>query len=138
MDHTQPIPLEEWLNRSEYTEHWLDKLAKQLNSAESFNATTGEFYIDLLFFILFLFFLFFLRTVRVEVGVKEKILAVCLMKTCSKRRNALSQSRIKMSFAPRRPSSPCKPLPMEIHMRPSKEVAVSKAISHINFVKKPG
>ena len=47
---TRPIPLEEWLNRSEYTEHWLDKLAKQLNSAESFDASSGEFYIELLFF----------------------------------------------------------------------------------------
>ena len=47
---TWPIPLEEWLNRSEYTEHWLDKLAKQLNSAESFDASSGEFYIELLFF----------------------------------------------------------------------------------------
>ena len=47
---TRPIPLEEWLNRSEYTEHWLDKLAKQLNSAESFDASFGEFYIELLFF----------------------------------------------------------------------------------------
>ena len=47
---TRPIPLEEWLNRSEYTKHWLDKLAKQLNSAESFDATSGEFYIELLFF----------------------------------------------------------------------------------------
>ena len=47
---TRPIPLEEWLNRSEYTEQWLDKLAKQLNSAESFDAASGEFYIELLFF----------------------------------------------------------------------------------------
>ena len=39
---TRPIPLE-WLNRSEYTEQWLDKLAKQLNSAESFDAASGEF-----------------------------------------------------------------------------------------------
>lgn len=46
---TRPIPLE-WLNRSEYTEQWLDKLAKQLNSAESFDAASGEFYIELLFF----------------------------------------------------------------------------------------
>ena len=47
---TRPIPLEEWLNRSEYTEHWLDKLAKQLNFAESFDSASGEFYIELLFF----------------------------------------------------------------------------------------
>lgn len=47
---TRPIPLQEWLNRSEYTEHWLDKLAKQLNSAESFDSASGEFYIELLFF----------------------------------------------------------------------------------------
>lgn len=39
---TRRIPLE-WLNRSEYTEQWLDKLAKQLNSAESFDAASGEF-----------------------------------------------------------------------------------------------
>ena len=46
---TRPIPLE-WPNRIEYTEQWLDKLAKQLNSAESFDAASGEFYIELLFF----------------------------------------------------------------------------------------
>ena len=38
----------------------------------------------------------FLRTVSAEVGVKEKrtILAICPMKTCSKRRDALSRLRI--------------------------------------------
>ena len=46
---TRRIPLE-WLNRSEYTEQWLDKLTKQLNSAESFDVASGEFYIELLFF----------------------------------------------------------------------------------------
>lgn len=29
---------------------WLDRLAKQLNSSESFDATSGEFYAELLFF----------------------------------------------------------------------------------------
>lgn len=35
---------------SEITEAWLDKLAKQLNSTESFDAANGEFYVELLFF----------------------------------------------------------------------------------------
>lgn len=47
---TRPMPLREWLERSEFTEQWLDRLAKQLNSAESFDANQGEFYIELLFF----------------------------------------------------------------------------------------
>ena len=29
---------------------WLDRLAKQLNSSESFDATSGKFYAELLFF----------------------------------------------------------------------------------------
>ena len=107
---TRPIPLEEWLNCSEYTEHWLDKLAKQLNSAESFDASSGEFYIELLFF----------KNRQRGSGRKGKTLAVCRMKICSKRNIVLSQSRIKMTFVLRGPSSLCKPLPMEIHsIRPS-------------------
>lgn len=45
----QPLPLTYWLNGSQITEAWLDRLAKQLNSAESFDATNGEFYVELLF-----------------------------------------------------------------------------------------
>ena len=44
------LPLADWLNNREQTEVWLDKLAKQLNSAESFDAASGEFYAELLFF----------------------------------------------------------------------------------------
>ena len=45
----------------------------------------------------------FLRTVSAEVGVKEKrtILAICPMKTCSKRRDALSRLRIQTNCFPR-------------------------------------
>ena len=44
------LPLADWLNNREQTEAWLDKLAKQLNSAESFDAASGDFYAELLFF----------------------------------------------------------------------------------------
>ena len=43
------LPLADWLNNREQTEAWLDKLAKQLNSAESFDAASGDFYAELLF-----------------------------------------------------------------------------------------
>ena len=44
------LPLADWLNNREQTEAWLDKLAKQLNSSESFDAASGDFYAELLFF----------------------------------------------------------------------------------------
>lgn len=44
------LPLEDWLNGSEMSEAWLDRLAKQLNSAESFDGASGEFCAELLFF----------------------------------------------------------------------------------------
>ena len=43
------LPLADWLNNREQTEAWLDKLAKQLNSAESFDAASRDFYAELLF-----------------------------------------------------------------------------------------
>lgn len=45
-----PLPLTDWLNGSEMSRAWLDRLAKQLNSSESFDAASGEFYAELLFF----------------------------------------------------------------------------------------
>lgn len=44
------LPLSEWLHSSPMTRLWLKKLAKQLNSAESFDAANGEFYAELSFF----------------------------------------------------------------------------------------
>ena len=44
------VPLKEWMEGSEYTRHWLEKLANQLNSAQSLDATDGEFYLELTFF----------------------------------------------------------------------------------------
>ena len=44
------LPLADWLNNREQTEAWLDKLAKQLNLAESFDVASGDFYAELLFF----------------------------------------------------------------------------------------
>ena len=44
------LPLADWLNNREQTEAWLDKLAKQFNSSESFEASSGDFYAELLFF----------------------------------------------------------------------------------------
>ena len=40
----------EWLQGSQYTRKWLEKLAKQLNSNENFDAANGEFYAELSFF----------------------------------------------------------------------------------------
>lgn len=45
-----PLPLVDWLNGSEMSRAWLDRLAKQLNSSESFDGASGEFYAELLFF----------------------------------------------------------------------------------------
>ena len=44
------LPLSEWIQGSPLTRQWLEKLAKQLNSAESFDAANGEFYAELSFF----------------------------------------------------------------------------------------
>lgn len=44
------LPLTEWLEGSEMSNARIDKLAKQLNNSESFDATSGEFYAELLFF----------------------------------------------------------------------------------------
>ena len=44
------VPLRQWLDGSPLTRQWLEKLAKQLNSAESSDATNGEFYAELSFF----------------------------------------------------------------------------------------
>ena len=40
----------EWLQGSQRTRQWLERLAKQLNSAENFDAANGEFYAELTFF----------------------------------------------------------------------------------------
>ena len=44
------FPVTEWLQGSEQTRQWLEKLAKQLNSAENFDAANREFYAELSFF----------------------------------------------------------------------------------------
>ena len=44
------LPLSEWIQGSPLMRQWLEKLAKQLNSAESFDAANGEFYAELSFF----------------------------------------------------------------------------------------
>ena len=44
------VPLRQWLDGSPLTRQWMEKLAKQLNSAESFDATNGEFFAELSFF----------------------------------------------------------------------------------------
>ena len=47
---TKHVPLNEWMNGSEYTRTWLEQLAKQLNSIQSLDGTEGEFYVQLSFF----------------------------------------------------------------------------------------
>ena len=44
------VPLSEWIQGSPLTRQWLERLAKQLNSAESFDAASGDFYAELSFF----------------------------------------------------------------------------------------
>ena len=44
------VPLSEWIQGSPLTRQWLERLAKQLNSAESFDAVSGDFYTKLTFF----------------------------------------------------------------------------------------
>ena len=48
--NTTRIPLKEWIEGSQYTRLWLEKLANQLNSIQSFDAANGEFYAELSFF----------------------------------------------------------------------------------------
>jgi len=43
------FPVAEWIEGTERSRAWLDKLTKQLNSAESFDATSSEFFADFLF-----------------------------------------------------------------------------------------
>ena len=44
------VPLSEWIQGSPLTRQWLERLAKQLNSAENFDAASGDFYAELSFF----------------------------------------------------------------------------------------
>ena len=74
-----PLPLVDWLNGSEISHAWLHRLAKQLNSTESFDGASGEFYPELLFF---------KNRSRCRVG-RRIIQAICPMNRCSKRRNVL-------------------------------------------------
>lgn len=48
--NTARIPLTEWMKGSDCMRGWLEQLAKQLNSIQSFNAVNGEFYAELSFF----------------------------------------------------------------------------------------
>ena len=43
-------PVAEWLEGTEYTRAWLEKLANQLNSIQSLDGANGEFYAELSFF----------------------------------------------------------------------------------------
>ena len=43
------VPLSEWIQGSPLTRQWLERLAKQLNSAENFDAASGDFYAELSF-----------------------------------------------------------------------------------------
>lgn len=43
------IPLTEWMRDSERSREWLDRLAKELNSAEDLDAAGGEFFAELVF-----------------------------------------------------------------------------------------
>lgn len=44
------IPLTYWVQNNQRSSEWMVKLAKQLNSAEDFDVTEGEFYVELNFF----------------------------------------------------------------------------------------
>ena len=44
------VPLSEWIQGYPLTRQWLERLAKQLNSAENFDAASGDFYAELSFF----------------------------------------------------------------------------------------
>ena len=43
------VPLSEWVQGSPLPRQWLERLAKQLNSAQSFDAVSGDFYTKLTF-----------------------------------------------------------------------------------------
>ena len=43
------IPLTDWLDNDQGSREWLEKLLKQLNSAEDLDATEGEFYVEMTF-----------------------------------------------------------------------------------------
>ena len=44
------IPLTDWVENNQRSREWLEKLAKQLNSAHDFDATGGEFFAEMTFF----------------------------------------------------------------------------------------
>ena len=44
------IPLTDWVQNNQRSSEWMEKLAKQLNSAEDIDVTEGEFYVELNFF----------------------------------------------------------------------------------------
>ena len=43
------IPLTDWVDNNQRSREWLEKLAKQLTSAEDLDATEGEFYVEMTF-----------------------------------------------------------------------------------------
>ena len=43
------IPLTDWVEDRQRSREWLDRLVKQLNSAEDLDATSGEFFTELVF-----------------------------------------------------------------------------------------
>ena len=43
------MPLNDWVNDKQRTRDWLEKLAKELNSAEDLDATGGQFFVKLTF-----------------------------------------------------------------------------------------
>lgn len=44
------IPLAEWLSNSEFTQAWMEQLAKRLNSGEVMNVQQDGFFVELTFF----------------------------------------------------------------------------------------
>jgi len=48
-DQSHRFPVTEWLEGSQRTRAWLDKLTKKLNSAEGFDAASGDFYAEFTF-----------------------------------------------------------------------------------------
>lgn len=44
------IPLTDWVQNNQHSSEWMEKLAKQLNSAEDIDVAKGEFYVELNFF----------------------------------------------------------------------------------------
>jgi len=49
LDRSNQFPLTEWLEGSQRTRAWLDKLTKKLNSSEGFDAALGDFFADFTF-----------------------------------------------------------------------------------------